>query len=89
VVTGAGLVSSTSSAGVIQVYQVSLSITGDGSVDVLFTAIPDRSYQVERSTNLQTWTLQKTLNAAANGTLLFHDAAPPVGAAYYRARETP
>lgn len=89
VVTGAGLMSSTSPAGVIQVYQVSLGIAGDGSVDVRFTAIPGRSYQIERSTDLQTWTLQQTLTGAADGTLLFHDAAPPPGAAYYRARETP
>ena len=35
------------------------------------------------------WSLRQTANAAANGTLLFHDMAPPAGAVYYRARETP
>jgi lysophospholipase L1-like esterase len=89
VVTGANLVASTSPAGVIRVYQVSLARNGDGSVDVQFSGIPGRSYQIERSTDLLTWTLQQTANAAANGTLLFHDPTPPPGAAYYRARETP
>jgi hypothetical protein len=69
--------------------QASLVINGDGTVDVLFYGIPGRSYQVQRSTDLLTWIFQQTLIAAPNGTLPFHDPAPPVGAGFYRTRENP
>ena len=69
--------------------QASLVKNGDGTVDVLFYGIPGRSYQIQRSTDLLIWTIQQTLNAAADGKLPFHDPAPPEDTAFYRTRETP
>ena len=69
--------------------QTSLVINGDGTVDVVFYGIPGRSYEIQRSINLQNWTPQQTIVAAPNGTLPYHDSTPPLGKAFYRTREIP
>ena len=67
--------------------QASIALNGDGTVDVVFHGIPGRSYQMQRSTDLSTWTVLTTLTAAPDGTLPYHDPSPPPGAAFYRTRE--
>lgn len=67
--------------------QASLTINGDGTVDVLFYGIPGRTYQIQRSTDLLNWTTLQTIAAGVDGRLPLYDATPPPGAAFYRTRE--
>ncbi len=61
-----------------------ITLQPGGSVALLFQAIPGQSYRVERSTDLQAWTLLETVTAASDGTLPCVDPDPPVGSAFYR-----
>lgn len=61
-----------------------ITVQPGGSVALLFQAIPGQSYRVERSTDLQAWTLLETVTAASDGTLPCVDPDPPVGSAFYR-----
>jgi hypothetical protein len=58
----------------------------DGMVDLTFRGIPGRSYTVQRSTNLLTWTTLATVTAAADGRITFTDPSPPQPSGYYRAQ---
>jgi hypothetical protein len=58
----------------------------DGMVDLTFRGIPGRSYTVQRSTNLLTWTTLATVVAGADGRIAFTDPSPPQPSAYYRAQ---
>jgi len=58
----------------------------DGKVDLTFRGIPGRSYTVQRSTNLLTWTTLATVVAGADGRIAFTDPSPPQPSAYYRAQ---
>jgi autotransporter-associated beta strand protein/T5SS/PEP-CTERM-associated repeat protein len=58
----------------------------DGKVDLTFRGIPGRSYTVQRSTNLLTWTTLATVVAAADGRIAFTDPSPPQPSGYYRAQ---
>ena len=69
--------------------QASIVINGDSTVDVVFYGIPGRSYDIQRSTDLQNWTVMQAVSAAANGIVPWHDPSPPPGTAFYRTRETP
>jgi hypothetical protein len=64
--------------------QADLVVNGDGSKTVSFMGIPGRSYAIQRSTDLATWTTISTQAAAADGSISYTDTAPPVGAAFYR-----
>ena len=66
-----------------------LVVNPNGSVDVTFYGIPGQSYQIQRSTNLQTWTVLQTMVAAPDGTLPYHDPTPPEDAAFYRTLKAP
>lgn len=61
-----------------------ITLQPGGGVAVLFQGVPGLSYQVQRSTDLQAWTLLTTLIAAPDGTLPCLDPSPPVGTAFYR-----
>ena len=61
-----------------------ITVQPGGSVALLFQAIPGQSYRVERSTDLQAWTLLETVTAASDGTLPCVDPDPPTGSAFYR-----
>ena len=61
-----------------------ITVQPGGSVALLFQAIPGQSYRVERSTDLQAWTLLETVTAASDGTLPCVDPDPPAGSAFYR-----
>jgi hypothetical protein len=56
----------------------------DGVADLTFRGIPGRSYTIQRSTNLATWTNLATVTAAADGKIRFTDTAPPQPSGYYR-----
>jgi hypothetical protein len=56
----------------------------DGVVDLTFRGIPGRSYLIQRSTNLTTWTTLATVTAAADGKIRFTDTTPPQPSGYYR-----
>ena len=56
----------------------------DGVADLTFRGIPGRSYTIQRSTNLTTWTTIATVTAAADGKIRFTDTAPPQPSGYYR-----
>jgi hypothetical protein len=56
----------------------------DGKVDLTFRGIPGRSYTIQRSTNLLTWTTLATVTAAADGRITVTDPLPPQPSAYYR-----
>jgi hypothetical protein len=58
----------------------------DGMVDLTFRGIPGRSYTVQRSTNLLTWTTLATVVAGADGRIAFTDPSPPQPSGYYRAQ---
>ena len=56
----------------------------DGVADLTFRGIPGRSYTIQRSTNLATWTNLATVTAAADGKIRFTDTSPPQPSGYYR-----
>jgi autotransporter-associated beta strand protein/T5SS/PEP-CTERM-associated repeat protein len=58
----------------------------DGKVDLTFRGIPGRSYTVQRSTNLLTWTTLATVVAGADGRIAYTDPSPPQPSGYYRAQ---
>lgn len=62
---------------------LSFTVVG-GKPVVEFRGIPGRSYTVERSTDLSSWSAVGTVTAAADGTIRFTDNAPPAPSGYYR-----
>ena len=63
-----------------------LTMLPGGNVSVQFMGIPGQSYQIQRSTDLATWTTLHTATAAADGQLPYLDTTPPVGSAFYRTK---
>lgn len=57
-----------------------------GGYQIHLTAIPDRPYVLERSTDLVQWQEIGTLTPAPNGTAQFSDLTPGSQRAYYRVR---
>ena len=58
--------------------------TSANSNFVQFATTSHAQYEVQRSTNLSSWTVLVTSNAPANGNLTFPDLNPPQPAAFYR-----
>lgn len=56
-----------------------------GDVGLHFRGFPGCPYDIQRSTDLITWTTLATVTAAPDGTFPFIDADPPPGKAFYRA----
>ena len=56
----------------------------DGMVDLVFRGIPGRSYTIQRSSNLMTWTNLATIQAAADGKISYTDTTPLQPNGYYR-----
>ena len=52
-----------------------------------YQGIPGRSYQIQRTTDLNTWIPVGSVTAAANGAVVFIDESPPPGSAFYRLRK--
>jgi uncharacterized repeat protein (TIGR03803 family) len=63
-----------------------LTSMSGGRMGIGFQGIPGRSYQVQRSTDLNNWTTLSTVTAAANGAVTFIDDSPPPGSGFYRLR---
>lgn len=64
--------------------QVSLVATPGGGYQIRFAGVPGSTYQVQRSTDLNTWTTLATVVAPLHGIIEYEDAAPPQPAAFYR-----
>ena len=67
----------------------SVGIQQNGTVAGLFIGIVGQAYEVQRSTDLVTWTVLKTVLPASDGTIPLLDAAPPSDKAFYRIKATP
>jgi len=86
-VTASGTVNMTvTAAGAIVGGQSILAMRVDGKVDLLFSAVPTHTYEVQRSINLlaEGWQPLANIPAGDDGLLPFTDAEPPVGKAFYR-----
>ena len=55
-----------------------------GKVALAFQGIPGRTYLVQRTTDMSTWTTLATLVAGSTGAISFTDESPPPGSAFYR-----
>jgi len=64
-----------------------LTMLPGGHVGIAFQGIPGRQYQIQRSTNLSTWTTIATVTAAGNGAVEFTDEDPPDPSGFYRLRK--
>jgi hypothetical protein len=67
--------------------QTTIARNGDGSVDIGFHGIPGRTYFIQRSIDLITWTTIQTLAPAPDGNLPVHDSNAPTNKAFYRTVE--
>jgi alpha-tubulin suppressor-like RCC1 family protein len=61
-----------------------LTLLTDGGMEIRFHGIPGRSYQIQRSTDLSSWSTITTVTANSTGGMVFIDAGPPKPSAYYR-----
>jgi hypothetical protein len=59
----------------------------DGVVDLVFQGIPGRTYVIQRSANLTTWTALSSVTAAADGKINYTDANPLPSSGFYRTQE--
>nr|MCU0781629.1 Ig-like domain-containing protein [Akkermansiaceae bacterium] len=64
---------------------VTLLPGGDARID--FQGIPGRSYEVQRSTDLENWAVLSTVVAGPTGAVTYTDEDPPEGSAFYRLRK--
>lgn len=64
-----------------------LTMLSGGDVGIAFQGIPGRTYQIQRSTDLASWTTIAAVTAAENGAVNFTDENPPPGSAFYRLRK--
>jgi hypothetical protein len=65
-----------------------MSFTSSGAAITLHLAgIPGYAYDVQRSTNLTTWTVVLTTNSPSRGLWNYTDSNPPQPAAYYRLQQ--
>lgn len=72
-------------SGTLTKNQAKLTILPGGNVALLFQGIPGQAYEIQRSTDLQTWSTVTTVIAAPDGTLPYTDTNPPSeGSAFYR-----
>ena len=61
-----------------------LTMLSEGGMEIRFQGIPGRSYQIQRSTDLSTWSTIATVAANSTGGMVFIDDAPPQPTAFYR-----
>jgi hypothetical protein len=59
----------------------------DGVVDLVFLGIPGRSYVIQRSANLTSWTVLGSVTAAADGKINYTDPNPLPSSGFYRTQE--
>ena len=64
--------------------QVNSFTVSGGVANMTFTGIPGYPYNVQRSTDLTTWSTIWTTNAPSNGLFQFNDNSAPTPSAYYR-----
>ena len=64
-----------------------LTVLSGGRIGFGFQGIPGRSYQIQRSSNLNDWTTIATVPAPANGAVTFTDESPPSGNTFYRLKK--
>lgn len=65
--------------------QAFVKVLGSGNVGVLFYGIPDQTYEIQRSTDLEVWTEVFTTTAQPDGSIPWEDTNPPQGGtAFYR-----
>ncbi len=65
-----------------------LTVLPNGQIGLGFQGIPGRSYEIQRSTDLDTWQVLATVTASpANGAVSFIDESPPQPNGYYRLRQ--
>lgn len=57
-----------------------------GGAKIDFQGIPGRSYEIQRSTDLENWIVLATLQAGPSGGVSHTDETPPAGSAFYRLR---
>jgi len=82
--TNTGVITLTYSSGVGVTGQInSFTVTG-GVATMTFAGIPGYSYQVQRSTDLSSWSTIWTTNAPSGGLFEFNDSGAPEPNAYYR-----
>jgi hypothetical protein len=61
--------------------------TRDGVVDLVFFGIPGRTYVIQRSANLTSWTALNSVTAAADGKINYTDTNPLPSSGFYRTQE--
>ncbi len=85
-------------AGVVNVFvsdsglppvSASVNFQQNGSIAGLFFGVSGQSYEVQRSPDLLSWTVLKTVLPAPDGTVPMTDPAPPVDKAFYRIQPVP
>jgi hypothetical protein len=82
-----GTVTVTVGAGIgIGMNQPRLALSGGGRPLVRFQGIPGRRYDLQRSTNLMTWSTLTNIAANATGGIEYEDTAPPAPQGFYRLR---
>jgi hypothetical protein len=74
----------TPTSGGLTANQPLLTHLPDGKISLKFQGIPGRTYQIQRSSDLTTWTTLATITASASGSLTFTDESPPEPNGYYR-----
>lgn len=74
--------------GVASANLVSFKFIGGQAIGV-FAGIPDRSYLVQRSTDLIHWDPLATIQADSTGIIRFTDTSPPLPNAFYRTSRLP
>ena len=67
----------------------SVNFQQNGSIAGLFIGVVGQTYEVQRSIDLVTWTVLKTVLPAPDGAIPLTDLAPPSSKAFYRIKETP
>jgi hypothetical protein len=68
-------------------YPQGITPISGGAVSVLFAGVPGYAYDVQRSTNMVTWTTLFTTNAPRNGFWIYVDNNPPQPAAFYQIQQ--
>lgn len=61
-----------------------VTILPGGAIGLKFQGIPGRTYQIQRSTDLQSWTTIQTAIANPIGAIEYHDEDPPQPSGFYR-----
>ena len=84
VVTGLVTITITADTGLNGANPPVLTPLEGGAVSITNRGIPGRVYGIQRSTDLTNWTQIGAATAAADGTVMVSDPAPPMPTAFYR-----